>query len=41
MVKEKEWRRQELKMETEGGKANSKSTKESDLLDLLRKRGRD
>jgi hypothetical protein len=36
MVREKEWKRQELKIERE--KSNSKSSKESDLLSLLRKK---
>ncbi len=38
MVREKEWKRQELKIEIEREKANSKSSKESDLLSLLRKK---
>jgi excisionase family DNA binding protein len=38
MVREKEWKRQELKIETEKEKSNSKSSKESDLLSLLRKK---
>jgi excisionase family DNA binding protein len=38
MIKEKEWKRQELQAEIEKGKSNSKSLKESDLLDLLKKR---
>jgi excisionase family DNA binding protein len=38
MVREKEWKRQELKVEMEKEKPNSKSSKESDLLSLLRKK---
>jgi excisionase family DNA binding protein len=38
MVREKEWKRQELKIESEREKSNSKSSKESDLLSLLRKK---
>jgi excisionase family DNA binding protein len=38
MVREKEWKKQELKPEPDKGKPNSKSLKESDLLDLLKKR---
>ena len=38
MVREKEWKRQELKIEIEKEKLNSKSSKESDLLSLLRKK---
>ena len=38
MVREKEWKRQELKIELEKEKLNSKSSKESDLLGLLRKK---
>jgi len=38
MVREKEWKRQELKIEIEREKSNSKSSKESDLLGLLRKK---
>ena len=34
MVKEKEWKRQELKIEIEERKAGTKPPKESDLLDL-------
>jgi excisionase family DNA binding protein len=41
MIKEKEWKRQELKAEIEKEKPNTKSSKESDLLGLLKKRGRD
>jgi len=38
MVREKEWKKQELKIEIEREKSNSKSSKESDLLSLLKKR---
>jgi excisionase family DNA binding protein len=38
MVREKEWKRQELKMEIEREKPNTKSSKESDLLNLLKKK---
>jgi excisionase family DNA binding protein len=38
MVKEKDWKRQEMKMEGEKEKPNSKSSKESDLISLLRKK---
>jgi len=41
MIKEKEWKREELKPETEREKPNTKSSKESDLLELLKKRGKD
>lgn len=38
MVREKEWKRQELKIDIERERTNSKSSKESDLLSLLRKK---
>jgi len=38
MVREKEWKRQELKIEIDREKSNGKSSKESDLLSLLRKK---
>ena len=41
MVREKEWKGQELKMELEKEKPNTKSLKESDLLELLKKREKD
>ena len=41
LVREKEIKRQELKIEIEKGKANTKSPKESDLLELLRKKGKE
>ncbi len=37
LIRDKEWKRQELKPEVEKGKANSKSEKETDLLDMLDK----
>ncbi len=40
-VREKEWKRQELKLELEKEKSGSKPSKESDLLDLLKKRGKE
>jgi excisionase family DNA binding protein len=41
MIKEKEWKRQELKAEIEKEKPNLKTSKESDLLDLLKKGAQD
>ena len=41
MIKEKEWKRQELKAEMEKEKSNAKSSKESDLLGFLKKKGKD
>ena len=41
MVREKEWKKQELKLESDKGKPNSKSLKESDFLDLLKKKGKE
>jgi excisionase family DNA binding protein len=38
MVREKEWKKQELKMEIEREKLNTKSSKEFDLLNLLKKK---
>jgi len=40
MVRDKEWKRQELKIEIEEKKANAKPVKESDFLDLLKKKGK-
>jgi excisionase family DNA binding protein len=37
MIKEKEWKREELKTEIEGDKGDVKTTGESDLLGLLKK----
>ena len=39
MIREKEWKREELKPEVEKEKSNTK--KESDLLGLLKKKGKD
>ena len=41
MIREKEWKGKELKVEIEKEKRNSRSSKESDLLALLKKRGKD
>ncbi|MGB9628605.1 MAG: helix-turn-helix transcriptional regulator [Thermodesulfobacteriota bacterium] len=41
MIREKEWKREELKAGVEKEKTNMKSSKESDLLSLLKKRGKD
>ncbi len=41
LIKEKEWKREELKAEMESGKSNAKPSKESDLLTLLKKKGKD
>jgi len=41
LIKEKEWKREELKAEIESGRSNSKTSKESDLLTLLKKKGKD
>ena len=41
MIKEKEWKRQELKAELDKEKSNTKSSKEPDLLGFLKKRGKD
>jgi excisionase family DNA binding protein len=41
MIKEKEWKRQELKAEIEKEKPNLKTSKESDLLGLLKKGAQD
>jgi excisionase family DNA binding protein len=41
MIKEKEWKRQELKAEIEKEKPNTKTSKESDLLGLLKKKEKD
>jgi excisionase family DNA binding protein len=38
LIKEKEWKREELKAEVESIKPNAKASKESDLLNLLKKR---
>jgi excisionase family DNA binding protein len=41
MIREKVWKREELKPEIEKEKSNTKSPKESDLLSFLKKKGRD
>ena len=41
MVREKEWKKDELKPGTEKERSNTKSSKESDLLGLLKKKGKD
>jgi excisionase family DNA binding protein len=40
MVKEKEWKRQELKIEIDERKSGTKFTDESDFLDLMKKKGK-
>lgn len=41
MVREKEWKKEELKGEGDKGKTNLKGSKESDLLTLLKRKGKD
>jgi len=41
MIKEKEWKREELKAGIVEERPDTKSSKESDLLGLLKKRGKD
>ncbi len=41
MIREKEWKKEELKPEIEKEKSDTKSLKESDLLSLLKKKGKD
>jgi len=41
MVREKEWKKQELRLEEDKGKPSTKSLKESDLLDLLKRKGKE
>ena len=41
MINDKEWKRQELQAEIENGKPNTKSSRESDLLSLLKKKGKE
>jgi len=41
MVREKEWKKQELKLEPDKSKPSSKSLKDFDLLDLLKKKGKE
>jgi excisionase family DNA binding protein len=40
-IREKEWKREELKPGADKEKTNTKSSKESDLLGLLKKKGKD
>ncbi len=40
-IREKEWKREELKPEIEKEKSNTRSPKESDLLGFLKKKGKD
>jgi excisionase family DNA binding protein len=41
MIKEKEWKGQELRLESEKVSADAKASKESDLLGLLRRKGKE
>ena len=41
LIKEKEWKREELKAEIEKDKSNTKTSKESDFLSLLKKKVKD
>ncbi len=41
IIREKDWKREELKPGIEKEKANTRMLKESDLLDLLKKKGKD
>ncbi len=41
MIGDKEWKKEESKPGIEKEKANTKALKESDLLDLLKKKGKD
>jgi excisionase family DNA binding protein len=41
MIREKEWKKEELKPEIEKERSNTKSSKESDLLGFLKKKGKD
>jgi len=41
MIREKELKKEELKPEAEKEKSNTKSSRESDLLGLLKKKGKD
>jgi excisionase family DNA binding protein len=41
MIKEKEWKKEELKSGIEKEKPNTKTSKESDLLGFLKKKGKD
>jgi len=41
MIREKDWKKEELKPGIEKEKSNTKSSKESDLLGFLKKKGKD
>ncbi|MBS3918722.1 MAG: helix-turn-helix domain-containing protein [Deltaproteobacteria bacterium] len=41
LIKEKEWKREELKAEIESVQSNARTSKESDFLTLLKKKGKD
>ena len=41
MIREKEWKREELKPAVEKEKFNTRASKESDLLGFLKKKGKD
>jgi len=41
MIRGREWKKEELKAEAEKEKLNTKSSRESDLLGLLKKKGKD
>jgi len=41
MIREKDWKKEELRPGTEKEKADTKTLKESDLLSLLKKKGKD
>jgi excisionase family DNA binding protein len=41
MIREKEWKKEELKLGVEKEKSNTKSSEESDFLGLLKKKGKD
>ncbi len=41
MIREKGWKKEELRPEIEKEKSNTRSSKESDLLGFLKKKGRD
>lgn len=41
MIKEKEWKREELRAEVKGDDSGTQSPKESDLLDFSKKKGKD
>lgn len=41
MIREKEWKKEELQPGIEGEKASAKSSRESDLFNLLKKKGKD